>query len=94
MVEYESHWKREFSLFYGAACLYGLQYWIKKDLGIDAHLKGEGEEGKFFVWSEKGIIEKLNQRLKKMVKDDPQILEREIKELKDIGEEFIHFAKK
>ena len=91
MKKCDFQWKREYSLFYGVAALYGLVYWIKDELGIDVPVRGEGLHSWFSIFSQKETLEKLNKKLLYTIKDSTNI-QKEIGEVKEDVGVFFWFA--
>lgn len=91
--EYDFHWKREYSLFYGAAVLQGSLDSYKRGLGFAVSIIGEGKDGWFSPYSEKGTLDKLNNLMKYSVEKDVNFLQKKIDEMKEFGQEFIEFTK-
>lgn len=94
MVEFDHHWDREYSFYYGVAVLYGLKRCLKDALGIDATVRGEGINGWFRTYSEKGTKEGLMKCFLEKCKHNPDFVRNEIQRLHKHGQHFVDFAKR
>jgi len=93
LVEYDFYWKREYSLFYGVAALYGLVKWVKGELGKTAAVRGEGSGSWFSTFAEKGILQELRESIMRKIKTDLPAVQKEIEDTHAVGKEFLAFAK-
>ena len=93
MVEYDFYLKREYSLFYGVAALYGLVKWVEGELGKTAAVRGEGSGSWFSTFAEKGRLQELRESFLRKVKTDLSVVEKEIEKTHEVGKEFLEFVK-
>lgn len=90
---YDFHWKREYSLFYGVACLYSLMHLMKEELKEDVQVRGEYAGGWFSVYSAPGSKAALQETMFEKFRHGASAIQKELRQIQKGGEDFIAFAK-
>ena len=94
MAASEFVWKREYSLFYGAACLFSLQDWAQRELDKKSGITAMGKEGWITLYLQQDIRTKLRQKLRNVILHDPIKFRRYVDDVHTHGREFVAVARK
>ena len=93
-ISYDLNWRREYSLFYGLSTLYSLAEWEEDELGYPIIVRGEGLNGWFATYSQKGALQKVVSQLSKSIKKDTKYMEKSIRRLNKNGQDLVNFTKR
>ena len=91
MTPFNFLWKREYSLYYGVASMYGLIEWLDKFITHRTEVKGERQDGWFSCYSTGNSVDQLKLELRKLITDNTY--QKEIDRLHKTGKEFVDYAK-
>ncbi len=92
MASYEFHWKREYSLFYGASAMIGLVTWMRKDFDKEIDARGEGYQGWFSVFGGEGVLDMVKNNLAERIHESAYF-DGYMDELEAAGKKFVRFAR-
>lgn len=92
-IEFEPHWRRQYSLFQGLGIARQLAVFLRDVGGIVSVIRVEGSEGWITIFSKRGSISQVTEKIRQWMEQHPEEIEEEVQSLRTTGTKWVKFTR-